>query len=148
MPPPTPSAVSLSSSLLLKTPLTKDSAKELSRSFRWMKAFNSCKRVGMSPLGMTQEEKLSRYTNFSLEHIYEKYRGMQTHLMVRESVLFCSAHGNPEILDPHLPRMQSVWLDTKTTHEGGKAALGVLEVLEGGAGTTATTKTTTPTSGR
>eukprot|EP00922_Rhytidocystis_sp_ex-Travisia-forbesii_P059637 GHVS01088425.1.p1 GENE.GHVS01088425.1~~GHVS01088425.1.p1 ORF type:complete len:145 (+),score=25.06 GHVS01088425.1:241-675(+) len=127
---PTAAVAVVSSSLALKTSLTKESAKELSRSLRWLKAFNTCKNVSVaSPLAMTQEEKLGRYTNFSLEHIYEKYRGLQTHMMVRESVLFCSAHDNPEILDPHLSRMHSVWLDTKSNHGG--ATMGSMEVLEG-----------------
>eukprot|EP00922_Rhytidocystis_sp_ex-Travisia-forbesii_P054002 GHVS01080130.1.p1 GENE.GHVS01080130.1~~GHVS01080130.1.p1 ORF type:complete len:225 (-),score=68.05 GHVS01080130.1:94-669(-) len=98
--------------VMLKTSLTKETAKELSRSFKWQKAFSSCKIVGLvSPVCMTQEEKLKRYTNFSLEHIYEKYRGLQTHLMVRESVLFCSANDNPEIIDNHISRMPTLWID-------------------------------------
>eukprot|EP00922_Rhytidocystis_sp_ex-Travisia-forbesii_P037773 GHVS01056270.1.p1 GENE.GHVS01056270.1~~GHVS01056270.1.p1 ORF type:complete len:168 (+),score=33.73 GHVS01056270.1:278-781(+) len=129
---------SLLTQMVMKTSLTKDTPKELSRSLRWQKAFSSCKNVGVvSPISMSQEEKLSRYTNFSLEHIYEKYRGLQTHLIVRESVLFCSAHDNPELLDPHISRMQTIWMDISAEAKAKVAAaanttttsLSVLEIL-------------------
>eukprot|EP00921_Rhytidocystis_pertsovi_P023483 GHVQ01037561.1.p1 GENE.GHVQ01037561.1~~GHVQ01037561.1.p1 ORF type:complete len:134 (-),score=12.96 GHVQ01037561.1:826-1227(-) len=103
--------------ILHKSPLSKDAIKSLARAFKWHKAFQQCK--SSSSTGSVaasaeddRDKKLKRYTNFSLEHVWDKYRPLQTHLLLRESVL-PNVASNPELLDGELDRMHTVYFEKR-----------------------------------
>uniref|UniRef100_A0A0G4HLK5 Uncharacterized protein n=1 Tax=Chromera velia CCMP2878 TaxID=1169474 RepID=A0A0G4HLK5_9ALVE len=81
---------------------TKDLAKELAGSFRWIRAFQKHKVKPPS------KDPLSRYTNFTLQHVWEKY-DCQTHLLLREAMVPAIAK-NPELLDPDVDHLHLKYL--------------------------------------
>eukprot|EP00386_Alphamonas_edax_P007302 GDKI01024266.1.p2 GENE.GDKI01024266.1~~GDKI01024266.1.p2 ORF type:complete len:101 (-),score=25.99 GDKI01024266.1:357-659(-) len=72
----------------------KDLAKEFARTFRWAHAFHKHKAPAQTVA------PLSRYTNFTLNHIWEQF-DCQTHLLLREAMLPTVAR-NPEVMDADL----------------------------------------------
>ncbi|EPR62559.1 hypothetical protein TGPRC2_263080 [Toxoplasma gondii TgCatPRC2] len=87
-------------------------SKDIARSFRWMQAFAAVKgkptagscaagTAVVNPEDPTKVTLKGRYTNFSLQHIWEKYDYLQTHLLLRECMLSQVAK-NPRLLDPEI----------------------------------------------
>ncbi|PFH37776.1 hypothetical protein BESB_001180 [Besnoitia besnoiti] len=87
-------------------------SKDLARSFRWMQAFAAVKgqptagscAAGTAVVDPARPGRVTlkgRYTNFSLQHIWEKYDYLQTHLLLRECVLSQVAK-NPALMDPEI----------------------------------------------
>ena len=112
------SVISSSSPLhksIIKSGLQKEDVKEKVGVLRWLKAFQQCKGSEANPSAFTRDEKLGRFTNFSLEHIYDKYRYIQTHLLVREA-LIPTIHGNPDVMDPHLLGLHTIYLQPHHKH--------------------------------
>eukprot|EP00437_Effrenium_voratum_P037802 CAMPEP_0181474504 /NCGR_PEP_ID=MMETSP1110-20121109/40694_1 /TAXON_ID=174948 /ORGANISM="Symbiodinium sp., Strain CCMP421" /LENGTH=93 /DNA_ID=CAMNT_0023599695 /DNA_START=57 /DNA_END=338 /DNA_ORIENTATION=+ len=77
-------------------------AKEIAHVFRWHRAFAKLKTP-------TKEvDALSRYTNFTLGHVWEKF-DCQTTLLTKEALLPL-AKRNPELFDVDLDNMNTVRL--------------------------------------
>eukprot|EP01067_Filipodium_phascolosomae_P006937 Filipodium_phascolosomae@DN5339_c0_g1_i1.p1 len=106
----------------------KELSKELGYSFKWFKALLKYRSV---PKALP---KLSRYTNLSMDHIWEKY-DFQTQLLLREMML-PALYYNPEVLDPDLDDTLSsrVCITTATTSRSGGGSIGR---ISGGVSTTA-----------
>lgn len=79
--------------------LTKENVKELSNKVKWFRCFQTLKDVSIVPqeVNGSRQEKLERYTNFSLEHVWESHRFLQTHLLLREAVIPTLAE-NPDMI--------------------------------------------------
>ncbi|CAK9038981.1 unnamed protein product [Durusdinium trenchii] len=75
-------------------------AKEIAHVFRWHRAFAKLK------MPIKEVEPLSRYTNFTLNHVWEKF-DCQTALLTKEALLPL-AKRNPELFDPDLDNMNTV----------------------------------------
>lgn len=69
--------------------------KKVAGKLKWMRLLQASPQYSSLT---TPEEKLNRYTNFTLENAYEKYQFIPTHLLLRESVL-PTMKSNPELLD-------------------------------------------------
>jgi hypothetical protein len=80
------------------------SIKEVSSAFRWFKALQKQKTT---PL----KDFTGRYTNFTLNHVWEKY-DCQTQLLQREA-LVPLMKWNPEILDADVERGDVTFFDIK-----------------------------------
>eukprot|EP00450_Noctiluca_scintillans_P040182 CAMPEP_0194479700 /NCGR_PEP_ID=MMETSP0253-20130528/2739_1 /TAXON_ID=2966 /ORGANISM="Noctiluca scintillans" /LENGTH=91 /DNA_ID=CAMNT_0039318969 /DNA_START=19 /DNA_END=294 /DNA_ORIENTATION=- len=76
--------------------------KEVAHVFRWHRAFAKFKAP------VKEVEPLARYTNFTLQHAWEKY-DCQTTLLNKE-VLLPLAKRNPELFDADLDNMHTVRL--------------------------------------
>lgn len=82
---------------------SKDLTKQVVMKMKWLRQLQAAKsRPWPSNETLSQAERLQRYTNFSLHHIWEKNRYLQTHLLVREACLF-TMHDAPSLLDPDIP---------------------------------------------
>lgn len=110
--------------------------KETARAYRWMKAIAAATSRGssaMQPQGqakvvpvqptpeLPQSHKVEftgRYTNFSLNHVWERYDYLQTHLLLQEALLLQQGQ-NPALLEPerelHLRPMVEVSLEKSTS---------------------------------
>ncbi|PHJ24585.1 hypothetical protein CSUI_001560 [Cystoisospora suis] len=86
--------------------------KDVGRTLRWMKAFSAVKGQStagscasgtavIDPVDPHKVHYKGRYTNFSLQHIWEKYDYLQTHLLLRECVL-AQIGQNPRLIDSEL----------------------------------------------
>lgn len=86
--------------------------KDVGRTLRWMKAFSAVKgqptagscasgTAAVDPMDPHKVHYKGRYTNFSLQHIWEKYDYLQTHLLLRECVL-AQIGQNPRLVDSEL----------------------------------------------
>mmetsp|Transcript_7833 Transcript_7833/g.17202 ORF Transcript_7833/g.17202 Transcript_7833/m.17202 type:complete len:91 (+) Transcript_7833:69-341(+) len=83
-------------------------SKEIAHVFRWHRAFAKLKAPAK------EVEPLSRYTNFTLTHAWEKF-DCQTTLLCKEALLPL-AKRNPEVFDADLDQMHTVRLGlTKPT---------------------------------
>jgi hypothetical protein len=80
-------------------------AKETATAFRWYRAFMKHKQTP------TQKDPSSRYTNFSLLHVWEKF-DCQTQLLQREAIIPLMKW-NPELFDSDVDRFGSVHFDIK-----------------------------------
>ena len=80
------------------------SIKEVSSAFRWFRALQKNKTT-------PSKDFAGRYTNFSLNHVWEKY-DCQTQLLQREA-LVPLMKWNPEILDSDVDRMSATYFDLK-----------------------------------
>ena len=78
-------------------------SKEAVQGFRWFRALQKHK-VGPAP-----RDPLSRYTNFTLQHAWEKF-DCQTQLLHREAFVPLMAY-NPSLLDPDVDRFNPVYFD-------------------------------------
>jgi len=76
--------------------------KEIAHVFRWHRAFAKLKTP------VKEVEPLSRYTNFTLNHVWEKF-DCQTTLLAKEAMLPL-AKRNPEVFDADLDTMHTVRL--------------------------------------
>lgn len=77
-------------------------AKEIAHVFKWHRAFAKLKAP------VKEVEPLSRYTNFTLNHVWEKF-DCQTALLTKEALLPL-AKRNPELFDADLDNMNTVRL--------------------------------------
>merc|ERR1712187_953109 len=77
-------------------------SKEIVHVFRWHRAFAKLKTPAK------EVEPLSRYTNFTLNHVWEKF-DCQTTLLTKEAMLPL-AKRNPQLFDPELDVMNTVRL--------------------------------------
>ena len=77
-------------------------AKEIAHVFKWHRAFAKLK------VPTKEVEPLSRYTNFTLNHVWEKF-DCQTALPTKEALLPL-AKRNPELFDADLDNMNTVRL--------------------------------------
>jgi len=77
-------------------------SKEIIHAFKWHRAFAKLKA---SP---KEIDPLSRYTNFTLNHVWEKF-DCQTTLLSKEALLPL-AKRNPELFEPELDMMNTVRL--------------------------------------
>mmetsp|Transcript_43144 Transcript_43144/g.94024 ORF Transcript_43144/g.94024 Transcript_43144/m.94024 type:complete len:92 (-) Transcript_43144:152-427(-) len=77
-------------------------SKEIAHVFRWHRAFAKFK------VASKEVEPLSRYTNFTLNHVWEKF-DCQTTLLTKEAMLPL-AKRNPELFDPDLDNMHTLRL--------------------------------------
>merc|ERR1712113_829280 len=77
-------------------------SKEIVHAFRWHRAFAKLKTP------VKEVEPLSRYTNFTLNHVWEKF-DCQTTLLTKE-VMLPLAKRNPQLFDPELDVMHTVRL--------------------------------------
>mmetsp|Transcript_16917 Transcript_16917/g.30632 ORF Transcript_16917/g.30632 Transcript_16917/m.30632 type:complete len:91 (+) Transcript_16917:95-367(+) len=77
-------------------------SKEVAHIFRWHRAFAKLKAPAK------EVEPLSRYTNFTLNHAWEKF-DCQTTLLCKEALLPL-AKRNPEVFDADLDQMHTVRL--------------------------------------
>ena len=80
------------------------SIKEVGNAFRWFRALQKNKTTPVKDL-------TGKYTNFSLNHVWEKY-DCQTQLLQREA-LVPLMKWSPEILDPEIDRMGVTYFDIK-----------------------------------
>ena len=78
-------------------------AKEVAHAFRWYRAFMKHKQPS------TQKEPSARYTNFSLQHVWDKF-DCQTQLLQREAIVPLMK-ANPEVLEADLDRFGAVYFD-------------------------------------
>merc|ERR1712217_929138 len=81
-------------------------SKEIVHVFRWHRAFSKLKAPAK------EVEPLSRYTNFTLNHVWEKF-DCQTTLLTKEAMLPL-AKRNPQLFDPELDVMNTVRLSLTT----------------------------------
>jgi hypothetical protein len=72
------------------------SAKEIQNVFRFCRLLQKAKSTGASAAA-TAASSASRYTNFTLQHAWEKF-DCQTQLLQREALVPLMKH-NPELLD-------------------------------------------------
>lgn len=80
--------------------------KEAAHALRWVKRFAAVKPLPLAPAAGTASVDpatgkvtfTGRYTNFSLQHIWEKYDYLQTHLLLRE-VIYSQLAQNPRLMD-------------------------------------------------
>ena len=70
--------------------------------FRWQRAFAKLKATPK------EVEPLSRYTNFTLQHVWEKF-DCQTTLLAKEAMLPLAMR-NPEVFEPELDFTNTVRL--------------------------------------
>merc|ERR1712050_700476 len=77
-------------------------SKEVAHVFRWHRAFAKLKAPAK------EIDPLSRYTNFTLNHVWEKF-DCQTTLLTKE-VMLPLAKRNPELFDADLDNMHTVRL--------------------------------------
>mmetsp|Transcript_12244 Transcript_12244/g.13823 ORF Transcript_12244/g.13823 Transcript_12244/m.13823 type:complete len:92 (-) Transcript_12244:84-359(-) len=77
-------------------------SKEIVHVFRWHRAFAKLKAAPK------EVEPLSRYTNFTLGHVWEKY-DCQTALLTKEALLPL-AKRNPALFDADLDNMNTLRL--------------------------------------
>merc|ERR1712110_851742 len=77
-------------------------SKEIVHVFRWHRAFAKLKTPAK------EVEPLSRYTNFTLNHVWEKF-DCQTALLTKEALLPL-AKRNPELFDADLDNMNTLRL--------------------------------------
>ena len=77
-------------------------AKEIAHVFKWHRAFAKLK------VPAKEVDPLSRYTNFTLNHVWEKF-DCQTSLLTKEALLPL-AKRNPELFDADLDNMNTVRL--------------------------------------
>merc|ERR1711972_880521 len=82
--------------------LAMAAAKEIVHAFKWHRAFAKLKAP------VKEVEPLSRYTNFTLNHVWEKF-DCQTTLLCKEALLPL-AKRNPELFDADLDNMHTVRL--------------------------------------
>jgi len=78
--------------------------KDVIPAFRWYRAFLKHKNS-------TGKKDAPRYTNFSLQHAWEKF-DCQTQLLQREAIIPLMK-SNPEVLDSDLDRFGAVYFDIK-----------------------------------
>ncbi|CEL94443.1 unnamed protein product [Vitrella brassicaformis CCMP3155] len=102
----------------------KELAKEFAHIFRWQRAFQ--KHRAAPPTA----EPLSRYTNFTLQHAWEKY-DCQTHLLLREALIPTVAQ-NPEVLDADLEFLHTKTLSLTQPASGPYGSLAGKALPEGG----------------
>merc|ERR1712032_243922 len=76
--------------------------KEVAHVFRWHRAFAKLKAPAK------EVDPLSRYTNFTLNHVWEKF-DCQTTLLCKEALLPLQKR-NPEVFDPELDHMNTLRL--------------------------------------
>merc|ERR1712048_637365 len=76
--------------------------KEVAHVFRWHRAFAKLKAAPK------EIDPLSRYTNFTLNHVWEKF-DCQTTLLTKEAMLPLMKR-NPELFDADLDNMHSLRL--------------------------------------
>jgi hypothetical protein len=81
------------------------SVKEVAHAFRWYRAFLKHKQPSVT------KDATARYTNFSLQHAWEKF-DCQTQLLQREALVPLMKR-NPEVLDADLDRFGAVYFDIK-----------------------------------
>merc|ERR1711982_12876 len=89
-------------SSLLAAFLAVMATKEIAHVFRWHRAFAKFKTPAK------EVEPLSRYTNFTLQHVWEKF-DCQTTLLCKEAMLPL-AKRNPELFDADLDQMHTIRL--------------------------------------
>merc|ERR1719273_2742866 len=77
-------------------------SKEVVHVFKWHRAFAKLKTAPK------EVEPLSRYTNFTLGHVWEKF-DCQTTLLAKEALLPLMKR-NPELFEPELDMMNTVRL--------------------------------------
>merc|ERR1712045_892367 len=77
-------------------------AKEIVHAMKWHRAFAKLKAPAK------EVDPLSRYTNFTLGHVWEKF-DCQTTLLCKEAMLPL-AKRNPELFEPDLDMMSTVRL--------------------------------------
>mmetsp|Transcript_64178 Transcript_64178/g.191278 ORF Transcript_64178/g.191278 Transcript_64178/m.191278 type:complete len:92 (+) Transcript_64178:94-369(+) len=77
-------------------------SKEILHAFRWHRAFAKLKAAPK------EVEPLSRYTNFTLGHVWEKF-DCQTALLTKEALLPL-AKRNPALFDADLDNMNTIRL--------------------------------------
>merc|ERR1719409_1930427 len=75
-------------------------SKEIAHIFRWHRAFAKLKAAPK------EVEPLARYTNFTLNHVWEKF-DCQTALLSKEAILPL-AKRNPELFDADLDNMHTL----------------------------------------
>merc|ERR1711933_284238 len=81
---------------------TAMASKEVVHAFKWHRAFAKLKAP------VKEIDPLSRYTNFTLGHVWEKF-DCQTSLLTKEALLPL-AKRNPALFDPDLDNMNTVRL--------------------------------------
>eukprot|EP00920_Eleutheroschizon_duboscqi_P028597 GHVT01069675.1.p1 GENE.GHVT01069675.1~~GHVT01069675.1.p1 ORF type:complete len:125 (-),score=26.02 GHVT01069675.1:1389-1763(-) len=83
---------------------SREGMKELIRAFRWQKALHDVSSVAVASTSSSSapHKALQRYTNFSLQHVWDKFSPLQSHLLMRE-YLMPSIAKNPELCDEDLP---------------------------------------------
>merc|ERR1712187_655322 len=81
---------------------TAMATKEIVHAFKWHRAFAKLKAAPK------EVDPLSRYTNFTLGHVWEKF-DCQTTLLCKEALLPL-AKRNPELFDADLDNMNTVRL--------------------------------------
>mmetsp|Transcript_63667 Transcript_63667/g.176554 ORF Transcript_63667/g.176554 Transcript_63667/m.176554 type:complete len:92 (-) Transcript_63667:98-373(-) len=85
-------------------------SKEIVHVFRWHRAFAKLKTAPK------EVEPLSRYTNFTLGHVWEKF-DCQTTLLTKEALLPL-AKRNPALFDADLDNMSTVRLSLASPKSG------------------------------
>lgn len=118
--------------------------KDLGRTLRWLKAFSAVKgqptagscasgAAVVDPVDPHKVHYKGRYTNFSLQHIWEKYDYLQTHLLLRECVL-AQIGQNPRLVDSEINACvtPTLFMNLPGGGSGPSSAL----LAEGGAGIT------------
>lgn len=102
--------------------LTKEAAKRVAKKFKWVQLLQASHSAPVPHVeSMSQEAKLKRYTNFTLNHIWERYHYLENHLLLREAIV-PTMWSNPELLDgmvDHLPGNIQVFVDQKNKHHHG-----------------------------
>merc|ERR1712217_534258 len=83
-------------------PVVGMASKEIVHAFKWHRAFAKLKAAPK------EVEPLSRYTNFTLGHFWEKF-DCQTTLLAKEALLPLMKR-NPELFDADLDNMHSLRL--------------------------------------
>merc|ERR1711865_1295587 len=96
-----PAQISFGSCLFVRW-LSIMATKEVAHVFRWHRAFTKFKASAK------EVEPLSRYTNFTLGHVWEKF-DCQTTLLCKEALLPLAMR-NPAVFDADLDNMYTVRL--------------------------------------
>jgi predicted nucleic acid-binding protein len=98
-----------------KRKMSKEVSKKILLKLRWVERLHQSSKQIRKPLdALTQEERLKRYTNFSLNNLWEKYRFLQTHLLLREAALL-TLYDAPYIFDSQLHNLFSKTTNHATT---------------------------------
>lgn len=79
--------------------LSKEVVGRIAKKVRWTRLLQNNRASGFQhSSSMSQESKLQRYTNFTLDDGFEHYHFLSQHLLLREAV-FPTMAANPQLLD-------------------------------------------------
>lgn len=104
-------------------PCSPELIKQVVPKLHWLRRLQAA-RARPWPAGdtLSSQQRLQRFTNFPLYHLWDKYRFLQTHLLLREAALF-NLHGAPSLMDndvahfPGLPTVSALKKPAKSIHD-------------------------------